>query len=239
MLADNLNRIQQMIGEACRDSGRDPSGVCLLAVSKTHPAAMIQELYEAGHRDFGENYVQELAAKAAELPKDIRWHMIGHLQRNKVKYIAPFVHMIHSVDSLPLAQTINKEAEKCGRRIPVLIEVNIAEEESKFGVKPSEASPLVRQVAALPHVEVRGLMTSAPIVADGEENRAHFRRLQQLLVDIGREKIDNVTMDTLSMGMSGDYLAAVREGATIVRVGTSIFGARDYHSDKRNVSGQI
>lgn len=228
VLVDNRNRVQEMISRTCEECGRDTSEVCLLAVSKTHPAEAILELYEAGHRDFGENYVQELTAKAAELPKDIRWHMIGHLQRNKVKYLAPFVYMIHSVDSLSLAQTIDKEAEKHQRRIPILIEVNIAGEDSKFGVKPEEAAALIKKIAELPHVEVRGLMTSAPFVDDGEENRVHFRKLRQLLVDIGREKIDNVSMDILSMGMSGDYLAAVKEGANIVRVGTSIFGARDY-----------
>ncbi len=228
MIVDNLRNVEKLIAETCGEIGRDPSDVCLLAVSKTHPSSMIRELYEAGQRDFGENYVQELTAKAAELPKDIRWHMIGHLQRNKVKYIAPFVQMIHSVDSLPLAQTINKEAEKNGRTISVLIEVNIAGEESKFGVRPEETASLVREIAALKHVKVRGLMTSAPIVADGEENRVYFRKLRQLLVDIDRERIDNVSMDVLSMGMSGDYLAAVKEGASVVRVGTGIFGARDY-----------
>ena len=228
MLVENLRHVRELIAEACAESGREPSEVCLLAVSKTHPAEAVLELYGAGHRDFGENYVQELSAKAAELPKDIRWHMIGHLQRNKVKYIAPFVHMIHSVDSLPLARTIDKEAGKCGRILPILIEVNIAGEDSKFGVKPDETAALIREISVLPNVRVRGLMTSAPIVADGEENRVYFRGLRQLLVDIGHEKIDNVSMNILSMGMSGDYPAAVREGASIVRVGTSIFGARDY-----------
>ncbi len=228
MLSENLKKVRKTIEEACVSCGRSPEEVCLLAVSKTHPAEAVRELYEAGQRDFGENYVQELVRKAEELPKDIRWHMIGHLQRNKVKYIAGFVSMIHSVDSLSLAQTIEKEAEKCGRQIPILIEVNVAGEESKFGVRPEDAEATIREISVLPHVRVSGLMTSAPIVADGEENRIYFRKLRNLLVDIDSKRIDNVAMDYLSMGMSGDYLAAIKEGAKIVRVGTAIFGERDY-----------
>lgn len=228
MLEENLRRVRESIAKACAASGRGEEDVTLLAVSKTHPAESIRTLYDLGQRDFGENYVQELLQKEQSLPKDIRWHMIGHLQRNKVKYIAPFVHMIHSLDSLPLAEAIEKEARKCGRRIPVLVEVNVAGEESKFGVRPEDAKDFVRKVADFPHLAVRGLMTSAPPVADGEENRPHFRCLRKLLVDIAGEGMDNVSMDILSMGMSGDYVPAVLEGAGIVRVGTVLFGERDY-----------
>ena len=228
MLVENLHRVQERIEKACERAGRKPEEVKLLPVSKTHPAEMIRTLYEAGVRDFGENYVQELREKAEELPKDIRWHMIGHLQRNKVKYIAPFVYMIHSVDSLALAETIEKEAAKCGRVIPVLLEVNIGEEESKFGTAASEAAALAEAISRLPHVKVMGLMTSAPYVEDPEEDRPVFKKMRDLSIDIKGKNINNITVDVLSMGMSNDFEVAVEEGSTMVRVGTDIFGARDY-----------
>jgi len=229
MLTDNLQAVKTTIREACQKSGRDPEAVTVVAVSKTKPASMIKELYDAGHRDFGENYAQELCAKYEELPKDIRWHMIGHLQRNKVKYIAPFVAMIHSVDSLRLAQAIDKEAAKCGRVIPIFIEVNVGGEETKFGVTPQEAPALVEEVLKLTHVQYCGLMTSAPPVDDPEKVRGCFRDLRQLGVDIKQKNLNNVTGTSLSMGMSQDYRVAVEEGATHVRVGTGIFGARIYN----------
>ena len=228
MLEDNLREVQRKIEEACRRSGRSAADVTLCAVSKTKPEEDILTLYNAGQRDFGENYIQELRRKHDALPKDIRWHMIGHLQRNKVKYIAEYVYMIHSVDSLELALTIEKEAAKHGRIIPVLIEVNIAGEDTKFGVTADETEALIREISLLPHVQVRGLMTSAPFVEDPEEDRIHFRNLSHLSVDIANKSIDNVTVDVLSMGMSNDYEIALEEGSTIVRVGTSIFGKRDY-----------
>ena len=228
MLKANLDHVRKLVDEACERSGRDASEVTIVAVSKTKPEEAIMELYEAGHRDFGENYIQELRKKHDDLPKDIRWHMIGHLQRNKVKYIAEYIHMIHSVDSLELAQTIEKEAAKHDRIIPILIEVNIAGEDTKFGVSADEAEELIREISLLPHVQVRGLMTSAPFVEDPEEDRIHFRNLAHLSVDIANKNIDNVTVDVLSMGMSNDYEVALEEGSTIVRVGTSIFGKRDY-----------
>lgn len=228
MLKENYDKVQEKIAAVCDQSGRDVQEVTLVAVSKTKPASMIQELYEHGCRDFGENYVQELVEKYDLLPKDIRWHMIGHLQRNKVKYIIDKVAMIHSVDSLRLAQEISKEALKKNLETDILIEVNVAMEESKFGAKVSETMALVEEIAKLPAVHIRGLMTSAPYVEDSEENRQYFAQLKQLSVDINAKNIDNVSMDVLSMGMTGDYLVAVSEGATLVRVGTGIFGERNY-----------
>ena len=190
---------------------------------------MLQTIYDAGSRDFGENKVQEMCDKIEQLPTDIRWHMIGHLQTNKVKYIVGRVSLIHSVDSLHLAQEIEKQAAKLDVIVPILIEVNIAEEESKFGIHKEETISLVREVAALPHIRIQGLMTIAPYVENPEDNRAYFRGIKQLSVDIARENIDNVSMDCLSMGMTGDYEVAIEEGATMVRVGTGIFGERNYN----------
>lgn len=228
MLKDNYDNVVQKIAAACEKTGRNPEEVTLVAVSKTKPATMIRELYDHGCRDFGENYVQELVDKYEELPKDIRWHMIGHLQRNKVKYIVDKVAMIHSVDSLRLAQEISKEAQKKNVEVDVLIEVNVAMEESKFGAKVSETALLAEEIAKLPGIHVKGLMTSAPYVENAEENRQYFAQLKQLSVDISAKNIDNVSMDVLSMGMTGDYEVAVSEGADLVRVGTGIFGKRHY-----------
>lgn len=228
MLKDNYDNVMKKIAAACEKAGRDAKDVTLVAVSKTKPASMIQELYDYGCRDFGENYVQELTDKYEELPKDIRWHMIGHLQRNKVKYIVGKVAMIHSVDSLRLAQEISKEALKKNIEVDILIEVNVAMEESKFGVSASETAQLVEEIAKLPGIHVKGLMTSAPYVENAEENRQYFAQLKQLSVDISAKNIDNVSMDVLSMGMTGDYEVAVSEGAALVRVGTGIFGERHY-----------
>ena len=172
--------------------------------------------------------VQELVEKIPQLPSDIRWHLIGHLQRNKVKYIVDKVYLIHSVDSLRLAEEISKEAQKKGVEVSILIEVNVAQEESKFGTTTEETEKLVRDISFLPGVHIKGLMTIAPFVEDPEENRIYFRKLRQLAVDIGNKNIDNISMNILSMGMTGDYMVATQEGATIVRVGTGIFGERDY-----------
>jgi len=228
LLTDNLNLVKKRIEEACAKSGRDPKDVTLVAVSKKKPEEDILELYRAGQRDFGENYIQELRTKQEDLPKDIRWHMIGHLQRNKVKYIAGNIAMIHSVDSLELAETIDREALKNGRIIPILMEVNVAGEESKFGVRPEEADALAEQISHLQNVRLQGFMTSAPFAENPEEDRPVFRNLRKLSVDIGQKNYNNVTVDALSMGMTNDYSVAVEEGSTIVRVGTAIFGARDY-----------
>lgn len=229
MLAEQIKKVQEQITAACMRAGRSPKEVTLIAVSKTKPVEMLEEVYQAGIREFGENYVQELTGKISCLPDDIRWHMIGHLQRNKVKYVVGKVAMIHSVDSLRLAEEINKESLKRGIVTDILMEVNVAMEENKFGTGINEAPALALLLSKLPGIRLRGLMTSAPYVENAEENRKYFRQLKQLCVDINAKNIDNVHMDVLSMGMTNDYVVAVEEGATMVRVGTAIFGARNYN----------
>ncbi len=231
-VCENYRVVEEKVENACKRAGRNREEVTLIAVSKTKPVSMIEELLPLGVRDFGENKVQELTAKEEELPKDIHWHMIGHLQRNKVKYVVDKVCMIHSVDSLRLAQEISKEAVKHDLVMPVLVEVNVAGEESKFGVSVEEAPSLVEEISKLPGIHVNGLMTIAPYVEDPEENRSVFRNLRKLSVDIGEKNFDNVTMNVLSMGMTGDYEVAIEEGATHVRVGTGIFGERNYNIEK-------
>ena len=228
MITENLKDVEARVCAACERSGRKREDVTLIAVSKTKPVEMLKEAYETGCRDFGENKVQELVDKYEVLPKDIRWHMIGHLQRNKVKYIVDKVYLIHSVDSLRLAEEISKEAAKKNVDVNILVEVNVAGEETKFGTGCEEAKQLVRDIAQLPHVHIQGLMTIAPYVENSEENRIYFQQLKKLSVDISSENIDNVSMKVLSMGMTGDYAVAVSEGATYVRVGTGIFGERNY-----------
>ena len=229
MLKDNYEAVKNNIEQACMRSNRDLSEVTLIAVSKTKPVPMLQEIYDAGARDFGENKVQELCQKYEELPQDIRWHMIGHLQRNKVKQVVGKAALIHSVDSYRLAQEISPQAQKQNITVPILIEVNIAKEESKFGIAKEDTIQLVEEIAELPNQTIQGLMTIAPFVDDPEDNRLYFREIKQLSVDIKNKNIDNVTMDVLSMGMTNDYEVAIEEGATIVRVGTGIFGARNYN----------
>ena len=214
--------------EACRVSGRNPEEVSLIAVSKTKPVSMLQEAYDAGCRDFGENKVREIMDKIDRLPSDIRWHMIGHLQTNKVKYIVGKVFLIHSVDSLHLAEAISKEAVKQNTTVNILIEVNVAKEDTKYGAMAEDTVSLVEKIALLPGICVKGLMTIAPYVENPQENRQYFVKLRQLAVDIKSKNIDNVHMDILSMGMTGDYMVAIEEGATYVRVGTGIFGERQY-----------
>ncbi len=228
MLKENLAAVEQRIAEACARAGRSRDEVTLIAVSKTKPVEMLSEVYDAGTRDFGENKPQEIRDKYPQLPEDIRWHMIGHLQRNKIKYIIDKVCMIHSVDSLRLAQAIDEAAEKLGIVMPVLVEVNVAGEESKDGIRPEETEDFVRKISVLPHIHVEGLMTIAPYTENPEENRPYFRNLSKLCVDIREKNIDNVSMYSLSMGMTGDYEIAIEEGATMVRVGTGIFGERFY-----------
>lgn len=228
MLQDNFREVEQRIEAACRRSGRDPKEVTLIAVSKTKPVEMLQEAYDFGTRIFGENKVQELTEKYDQLPKDIHWHLIGHLQRNKVKYIIDKVDLIHSVDSVRLAEAIDKEAQKHGITANILIEVNVAGEESKFGISPEENESFIEKIAGFSHIKVCGLMTIAPFVENPEENRPYFQRLRKLSVDIAAKKVNNVTMSILSMGMTNDFEVAVEEGATMVRVGTGLFGVRDY-----------
>ena len=228
MVIENLNKVEEKIAAACKRAGRNREEVTLIAVSKTKPESMIEEAYSAGQRDFGENKVQEICRKKELLPEDIRWHMIGHLQRNKVHQVVDKACLIHSVDSLRLAETISREAEKKNIEVSVLVEVNVAQEESKFGVTAEETLALVEEAAKLPHIQICGLMTIAPFVENPEENREIFRNLKQLSVDIAAKNINNVNMSALSMGMTNDYEVAIEEGATMVRVGTGIFGERDY-----------
>jgi len=228
MIRDNLKEVHGRIDDAVKRGDRDPASVHLISVSKTKPLSMLQEAYEYGERDFGENKVQELLDKIPEMPSDVRWHMIGHLQTNKVKYIVDKVFLIHSVDSVHLAKEISKEAAKKDVIVKILIEVNVAEENTKFGTTTQAATELVEEISKLPNIKICGLMTIAPFVENAEENRKYFQRLKQLSVDIDVKKYDNVCMDILSMGMTGDYEVAIEEGATYVRVGTGIFGERIY-----------
>lgn len=228
MVTENLKTVEEKIRQACERSMRKRSEVTLIAVSKTKPVSMIREAMDSGIVTFGENKVQELLEKQSVLEEPLDWHMIGHLQRNKVRQIVGRVKRIHSVDSLRLAEQIQKDCEKQGLTADILIEVNIAGEETKFGLKPEETERVIREIATYPNVRVRGLMTIAPFVENPEENRVHFRNLHKLLVDINSKNIDNISMSELSMGMSGDYEVAIEEGATYVRVGTGIFGSRQY-----------
>lgn len=224
----NLVMVRQNVAEACGRVGRDPAAVQIMAVSKLKSVQDIRAAMEAGQRLFGENYVQEIRAKYEELGDACEWHMIGHLQRNKVKYIIDKVKMIHSVDTIALAQQIEKEADKHQVSMDVLLEVNIAQEQSKWGFTAAETLSAAEQIGSMPHLRVRGLMTSAPFTEDAEANRVHFRHLKQLFDALGAAGYPGVQADTLSMGMTGDYVVAVEEGATMIRVGTGIFGRRDY-----------
>ena len=228
MLQQQYETVKQTVTSECRNAKRAESEVTLIAVSKTKPVSMLKEVYDYGCRHFGENKVQELVDKYDALPTDIKWHMIGHLQRNKVKYLIGKTYLIHSVDSLRLAEEISKEAVKRAVDVDILIEVNVAMEESKFGIAPDEAEELTRQIAVLPNIHIKGYMTIAPYVENPEENRKYFRALRKLSVDITHKNIDNVSVEYLSMGMTNDYRVAISEGADLVRVGTGIFGERDY-----------
>lgn len=229
MLKENLERVHQAIDAACKRVSRDSSEVTLIAVSKTKPLSDLEAALDLGELEFGENKVQELVDKYEHIKSPVHFHMIGHLQTNKVKYIVDKVTLIHSVDSYKLAAQISKEALKKQVDVDILIEVNVAEEESKFGLKTEETLDLVREIAKLPNIHIKGLMTIAPFVDDPEDNRMVFRSLKQLSVHIDSCQIDNVSMEILSMGMTGDYTVAIEEGATMVRVGTGIFGARNYN----------
>ena len=228
-IAENIKEIRANIDEAARRSGREPKDVLLLAVSKTVEVSKIKAAVECGLDELGENRVQEIMEKYEPMGPDVKWHLIGHLQTNKVKYIIDKVKLIHSLESLKLAEEIDKQAKKHEITADVLVEINMAREESKFGILPEQAEEFIRELANLGNIRVRGLMTVAPFVENGEENRVYFRNMKQLLVDINAKKINNITMDILSMGMTGDYITAVEEGATIVRVGTGIFGSRNYN----------
>lgn len=230
MIKENLKQVEENISEACKRGKREETDVTLICVSKTKPMEMISEAYDLGKRDFGENKAQEMKEKWEMLPKDIRWHFIGHLQTNKVKYVVGRAYLIHSVDSLHLAEAIEAESRKQDVISHILVEVNVAKEASKFGIQTEETLQLIEEIAALPHIKIEGLMTIAPFVADPEENRQIFHKLCELSVDIKQKNIDNVSMDVLSMGMTNDYEVAIEEGATYIRIGTGIFGERNYNS---------
>lgn len=231
MIKENLKQVEENINAACQRAGRDPKEVTLIAVSKTKPVSMIEEAIDYGIKDFGENKVQEMCDKIEKISNKLNWHLIGHLQRNKVKYIVDKACLIHSVDSLRLAQQIDSEAKKKNVICNILIEVNIAGEESKFGVSKDQVKELLEEIKELTNVHVKGLMTIAPYVEDAEENRGYFREMNKLFIDMRQENADNdnIDMEILSMGMTGDYQVAIEEGATMVRVGTGIFGARNYN----------
>ena len=235
MLKEQYQEVKENVRQSCISAARNPEEVTLIAVSKTKPVEMLQDVYDCGCRHFGENKVQELMDKYDKLPKDIKWHMIGHLQRNKVKYIVGKTYLIHSVDSLRLAEEISKEAVKKNVDVDILIEVNVAMEESKFGTTLEDAVKLTEEIAQLPNIHIKGYMTIAPFVENPEENRLYFQKLKQLSVDITQKNIDNVSVECLSMGMTNDYEVAICEGATFVRVGTGIFGERDYSTSNSSV----
>ncbi len=221
MIAENIQKIKSTL----------PAHVCLVAVSKTKPNAMIEEAYQVGHRDFGENKVQDLVAKYEALPKDIQWHFIGHLQTNKVKYMAPFIHLIHGVDSLKLLKAINKEGVKNNRTIDCLLQVKIAEEESKFGLSANDVKTIIAsdEYQQFQNIRIRGLMGMSTNTDDENQVKAEFTSLHALFEDLKSSIFQTSHFDTLSMGMSNDYPLAVECGSTMVRVGSSIFGARNYH----------
>ena len=227
MISDTIDAIRQRISRACASAGRNQSEVTLVAVAKTFPARAVREAVDAGVTDIGENYVQELLGKRQELADTtIRWHYIGHLQSNKAKYIAEWIHMIHAVDSSSLAHEIDRRASKAGRLIDCLIEVNTTGEQTKFGIPPEEVVGLVRLLGDCGNIRLAGLMTMGPFLPDPEGSRPMFRRLRELRDEIAALGQENVTMRHLSMGMTGDFEVAIDEGATLVRIGTAIFGSR-------------
>ena len=233
MIKENLEEVREKIRQACQRSGRREEDVTLISVSKTKPVEMLREAYESGSRDFGENRVQEIMEKYGQMPEDVRWHMIGHLQKNKVRQVIDKAVLIHSVHTVELAEQIEKDAAKRDLTVDILLEVNVAEEESKFGFRTEEVEAAVMKIKEFPHVHIKGLMTIAPFVSNSEDNREVFKKLYQLYVDIRSKNIDNVNMSVLSMGMTGDYEVAVEEGATMIRVGTGIFGARTRNGESR------
>lgn len=229
MIKENIQEVQSHIADACKRSGRDISEVTLIAVSKTKPVEAIYEAMACGMTEFGENKVQEMCDKIEVIKEPLNWHLIGHLQTNKVKYIIGKACLVHSVDSYHLAEKIQTEAAKRNAQVDILVQVNVANETTKFGLSSDETIEMVEQISKLPNLHIQGLMTIAPFVDDPEDNREIFREMKQLSVDIKAKNIDNVNMKILSMGMTGDYEVAIEEGATHVRVGTGIFGERNYN----------
>lgn len=228
MIKDQLKEIRAHIKEAAWRAERQENDITLVAVSKTYPVTAIEEAVSEGCIDFGENHVQELMSKIDSVKEKVNWHLIGHLQTNKVKYVVGKTSLIHSLDSLKLAEEIEKQSAKRGIVTSVLVEVNVADEATKYGFKPDEVIEVMKILNTMPHIKVKGLMTVAPFVENPEKNRPIFRKLYELSVDIQKQKLDNISTSILSMGMSNDYQIAIEEGATMVRVGTAIFGNRDY-----------
>lgn len=226
MIKGNINSVRENIRRACERSGRPAEDVTLIAVSKTKPVSMIEEALQTGILDYGENKVQEIVEKYPKLPGNLHWHMIGHLQRNKVRQVIDKACLIHSVDSLRLAEQIEADSAHMGITSDILLEVNVAREESKYGFFVEEVEAAIDSIRHFKHVKIRGLMTIAPFVENPEENRPVFKKLYELSVDMKSKNIDNVTMSVLSMGMTNDYEVAIEEGATMIRVGTGIFGTR-------------
>ena len=226
MVKENLQEVIHNMEIACKNSGRDMKDVTLIAVSKTKPNDLIMEVYESGIRDFGENKVQDLVKKSEELPKDIRWHMIGHLQTNKVRQLLGNTVLIHSIDSIRLADTIDTEAKKKNIHVDGLLEINVAKEASKYGFIEDELEEVLPIFARYKNLHIKGFMTIAPNVDDAEENREIFKKFKKMSVDINQKNYDNIEVRFLSMGMTGDYVVALEEGADFVRVGTGIFGKR-------------
>jgi len=227
MIRENLQDIREKITEACRRSGRDVSEITLIAVSKTFSPDEIRKAVSEGVVDIGESYVQELAGKHEKLKTEpIRWHFVGPLQRNKVKYLVDFVHLIHSVESLKVCNEIEKRASRIDRNVDILIEVNTSGEPQKHGITPDEAPALFNEIAVFDHVHARGLMTMAPFVDDPDEARPSFKVLHDLRQRLLDEGVPDIQVQHLSMGMSNDFEVAIEEGATMVRIGSSIFGER-------------
>lgn len=229
MLKENLDKVNENIKKACETAGRNPQEVTLVAVSKTKPLSDIEELMTYGVEEYGENKVQELCDKYENISRPVNWHLIGHLQTNKVKYIVDKACLIHSVDSIHLAEEIEKQAAKKDVIANILIQVNIAHEDTKFGIDETNIYEIIDKIKDFKHIKIKGLMTIAPFVENPEENRVHFKKMKQLLLDIKSKNIDNIDMNILSMGMTNDYMVAIEEGATMVRVGTGIFGERNYN----------
>lgn len=227
-IKDNLDVVTDKINRACKKANRNLEDITLIAVTKTKPIEDMEAALEYGVLNVGENKVQEIRDKYEVFENKFKWHMIGHLQTNKVKYIVDKVDFIHSVDSIKLAKMISKEASKKGCEVNILVQINIAEEDSKYGISQSDAEEFIRDISILPNIKIRGLMTVAPYVDDPEDNRLVFRKLREICVDIKQKNIDNVYMDVLSMGMTNDYEVAIEEGSTMVRIGTAIFGKRNY-----------
>lgn len=227
-IKNNIDNIRQKIGQAAQGCGRSPQEITLIGVSKRKPAVLIQNAIDAGHRDFGENYIQEAIEKIDELGKENAcWHFIGHLQSNKAKFAVKYFDLIHTVDKVKLAREINKQAAKINKVQDILLQINIAQEETKSGASAAQVIDIVREISQFDHISLKGLMCMPPFFDDPEQAREYFKAVKQISLDIQKEDLDNVSMTHLSMGMSNDFAVAVEEGATMVRVGTAIFGSRD------------